>query len=93
MRWFLYIVKCKDGSLYTGITTNLVRRVREHNSGIGAKFLRGKLPVVMVYNEMHNSQSEARKREEAIKKWKREHKIKLIEKGLSQTGYPSKGLP
>ena len=78
MKWFLYIVKCRDESLYTGITTNLARRVCEHNLGKGAKSLRGKLPVALVYSEMYNSQEEARKREEAIKSWKREYKLKLI---------------
>ena len=78
MRWFLYIVECIDGSLYTGITTNPTRRIREHNLGIGAKSLKGKLPVKLVYSEVYRSQNEARKREEAIKSWKREYKLKLI---------------
>jgi putative endonuclease len=80
-KWYLYIIKAKDESLYTGITTNITRRVEEHNSGTGAKCLRGKLPVELVYNEIYNSSSEARKREEAIKNWKRENKLKLINKG------------
>ena len=78
MKWFLYITRCKDDSLYTGITTDIKRRVSEHNLGIGAKSLRGKLPVELVYSEGYNSQGEARKREEAIKSWKREYKLKLI---------------
>jgi putative endonuclease len=78
MKWFLYIVKGKDDSLYTGITTDLTRRVNEHNLGIGAKSLRGKLPVELVYSEEYDSQHEARKREVAIKSWKREYKLKLI---------------
>ncbi|MDP3998099.1 MAG: GIY-YIG nuclease family protein [bacterium] len=81
MRWFLYIVRCRDSTLYTGITTNLARRVREHNLRIGAKSIRGKLPVELVYNEVYNSQNEVRKREVAIKSWKREDKLKLISGG------------
>ena len=83
MKWFLYIVKCRDDSLYTGITTDITRRIKEHNLGIGAKSLRGKLPVELVYSEIYNSQNEARKREEAIKSWKREYKLKLIKGDLS----------
>lgn len=78
MKWFLYIVKSRDDSLYTGITTDLKRRVQEHNLGRGAKSLRGKLPVELVYFEEYDAQNEARKREEAIKGWKREYKLKLI---------------
>lgn len=78
MKWFLYIVKCRDGSLYTGISTNPKKRAKEHNEGKGAKSLRGKLPVKLVYTEVFNSQSEARKREIAIKGWKKEYKLKLI---------------
>ena len=80
IKWFVYILKCKDNSLYTGITTNIYRRLNEHNFGKGAKSLRGKLPVKLVYKEEYNSQSQARKREEAIKSWKRAYKLKLISK-------------
>ena len=82
MKWYVYIVKCKDGSLYTGITTDIDRRVKEHNTNnnLGAKSLRHKRPVRMVYCESHISQSDARKREAAIKSWKREYKLKLIER-------------
>ncbi len=86
MKWFLYILKCKDGSFYTGITTNIARRVIEHNLGMGAKYLLGKRPVELVYNEAYNSQEEARKREEAIKNWKREYKLKLISH-IKKTGF------
>jgi len=82
MNWYLYIVRCKDNSLYTGITIDIERRVNEHNIGAGAKSLRGKRPVKLVYFEPCVSESEARKRESAIKSWKREYKLKLIERGL-----------
>jgi len=83
MNWFVYIAECKDGSLYTGVTTDLKRRLIEHNTdnSRGAKSLRGNRPVKLVYNEKCESQSEALKREAAIKNWKREYKLKLINKG------------
>jgi len=80
MNWFIYIVKCRDNSLYTGITTDLNRRVAQHNNGEGAKSLRGKRPVKLVYYERFKSQKDAAKREKAIKNWKRENKLKLINK-------------
>lgn len=82
MDWHVYIVKCSDESLYTGITTDLNRRVIQHNTSnkLGAKSLRGKRPVALVYSEIHLSQSDARKRESAIKQWTREYKLKLIER-------------
>jgi putative endonuclease len=81
-KWFLYIVKCRDNSLYTGITTNIDRRLNEHNSGKGAKSLRSKVPVELVYKEEYNSQNEAGRRERAIKCWKRKYKLKLILNGI-----------
>ena len=82
MNWYVYIVKCKDDSLYTGITTNLERRLLQHNTDNlkGAKSLRGKRPVQLVYKEEYQTQTEARKREVAIKNWKRKYKLKLINK-------------
>ena len=82
MIWYLYIVKCKDGSFYTGITTDIKRRIIEHNTDDinGAKSLRGKRPVVLVHSESFKTQSEARKREVSIKNWKREYKLRLINK-------------
>lgn len=80
MNWYLYIVKCADGSLYTGITTDLNRRVKEHNTDTakGAKSLRGKKPVVLVYSEMLADRSAASLREAAIKKLSRNEKLQLI---------------
>ena len=79
MSWFLYIVQGKDGTLYTGITTDPKRRIIQHNTKKGAKSLRGKLPVKLVYNELFKNQKEAAKREREIKGWKRYYKLKLIE--------------
>lgn|GEM_PF-837573 len=79
MNWFIYIAQCKDGSLYTGITTNLTRRELEHNTSdkLGAKSLRGKRPIKIIYNELHNSESEAKRREAEIKKLSRKDKLTL----------------
>lgn len=83
MGWFVYIAQCSDDSLYTGITKDLQRRISEHNNdnAKGAKSLRGRRPVSLVYSEEFRTQSEARKREEAIKGWRRKYKLLLIKKG------------
>lgn len=78
MNWYLYIVKCKDNSLYTGITTNLDNRIETHNLGKGAKSLLGKRPVSLIYQELYNSRGQALKREAEIKGWSRNKKLKLI---------------
>lgn len=78
MEWYLYILKCVDGSLYTGITTDLIRRVKEHNNKIGSKSLRGKLPVELVHSETFTDRSSASKRESEIKKLSRENKLQLV---------------
>ncbi len=78
MIWHVYIVKCSDESLYTGITTDIGRRVNEHNSKLGAKSVRGKLPVELVYKEDFDKQIDAAKREGEIKGWTREKKLQLV---------------
>ena len=82
MPWYVYIVRSADDSLYTGITTNLARRLEEHNSDnrLGAKSLRYRRPVVLVYYKDFKGQVEAAKRERSIKQWRREYKLKLIER-------------
>ncbi len=83
MEWFVYIVKCQDGSLYTGTTSNLERRIWQHNnSKRGARSLKPKLPVKLIYKELYSNRSKALKRESEIKGWKREKKLDLIENGL-----------
>ena len=62
-RWVLYIVRCKDKSLYTGITTDLKKRIKIHNQGKGAKYTKPRRPVKLVYNEVWGSESQAKKRE------------------------------
>lgn len=77
--YFVYILRCGDGSLYTGIATDVERRADVHNSGKGAKYTRSRLPVTVVYRETCGDRSTALKREAAIKKMPREEKLKLIE--------------
>lgn len=80
--WYLYIARCADDTLYTGITTDVKRREFEHNTDDirGAKSLHHKRPIQIVYTETYKSQSEARVRETEIKGWKRKYKLKLIGK-------------
>ena len=78
MSWHLYIIQCCDESLYTGITTNIPRRINEHNSKKGAFYTKNKIPVTLVYQEAMASQSDARKREAEIKKLTRNQKLELI---------------
>jgi len=78
MPWFLYIVQCHDKTLYTGITTDISRRLKEHNAKKGAFYTKNKTPVKLVHQENMASQSQARKREAAIKRLTRQEKIELI---------------
>lgn len=63
----VYLVRCQDGSLYTGITTDPERRLKQHNRGLGAAYTRSRLPVTLVYREPADSRSQALRRERAIK--------------------------
>jgi len=82
--YYIYILKCADNTLYTGITTELERRVEEHNhSDKGAKYTRLRRPVVLIYSEKHEDRSSASKREYEIKKkMTRAQKLKMIEESL-----------
>lgn len=81
-KWYIYILRCADGTLYTGSTDDVERRVAVHNSGKGAKYTRGRTPVEVVYTEECESYSAALKREYAIKQLSRQEKWNLInEKG------------
>lgn len=77
-RHYVYILKCLDGSLYTGWTTDLEHRMAAHNQGTGAKYTRSRRPVELVYHEVFETRSEALKREAAIKRLSREEKLALI---------------
>ena len=76
---YTYILECADGTLYTGWTNDLEKRVRTHNSGRGAKYTRPRRPVRLVYFEAFETKEEAMKREAAIKMLKRAAKEKLVE--------------
>jgi putative endonuclease len=76
--WTVYVLRCRTGELYTGSTTDIERRVKEHNSGAGAKFTRSRLPVTLVYREELRSRSEALRRENAIKAMRRRDKLLMI---------------
>ncbi len=84
MSWFVYIVKALDNSYYTGITTDIKKRLEKHNNRKGSKSLFGKIPVRLVYQEQAKNRSEASKREAEIKSWEREKKIKLINDPVAQ---------
>ncbi len=77
--WFVYIVECRDKSLYTGISNNVEGRVWKHNNKLGSKSVKGKLPVKLVYEEFVGGKAEASKKEYSIKQLPREAKLKLIE--------------
>ncbi len=81
--WFLYILRCKDDTLYTGITTDVEKRFQQHNLGKGAKYTRGRGPLTLVYQETCANHSEALKREAYIKGLTRAQKEALIEESLS----------
>lgn len=72
------MLRCGDGSVYTGITTDVARRVSEHNAGKGSRAVRGRLPARLVYREKFRSRGPASKREAEIKRWPRTMKLALI---------------
>jgi putative endonuclease len=80
MSWHLYILRCADGTLYTGITNDLVARVKKHNQGRGAKYTRSRRPVVLAYEERKRDATSARKREAQVKKMSRAQKLALVAK-------------
>lgn len=76
--WFVYLLRCADGSLYTGISNDVPRRVAKHNAGTASRYTRSRLPVVLVYQEAQSCRSAALKRELAIKALSRQEKESLI---------------
>ena len=78
MGWWVYIVKCSDGTFYTGVSNNLKARIKKHNSGEGAKYTQSRRPVELVYKEKSLDKSRSLKREIEIKKLKRSEKLELI---------------
>jgi len=82
MTYTVYILKCKDSSLYVGCTNNIQGRIKEHNkSKKGAHYTKIRRPVILMHTEEYAILKEARKRELEIKKWRRERKLKLITNG------------
>jgi len=79
--WYIYMLRCGDGTLYTGITDDVDKRLAAHRSGKGAKYTRGRGPLELVYTEELADKSTALKREIQIKKLSRPEKLKLLENG------------
>ncbi|MBX9850451.1 MAG: GIY-YIG nuclease family protein [Cytophagaceae bacterium] len=77
-QWFVYMVECSDGTIYTGITNNIAQRIAKHNSGKGAKYTRARTPVVLKAFWTYKFKSEAAKAEYAFKQLTREEKMELI---------------
>jgi predicted GIY-YIG superfamily endonuclease len=75
--WFVYMVRCADGSLYTGVAKDVARRIRQHNDGTASRYTRSRRPVELAYHEAHPDQSSALKREAAIKALGRREKLAL----------------
>ena len=76
--WFVYLLRCADGSIYTGITTDVSRRCQQHNAGTASRYTRCRLPVKVVYQEPQPTRSSALKREAAIKALTRKKKLAMI---------------
>ena len=77
--YFVYILECKDGTLYTGITTDVSRRFEEHKAGKGGNYTRTHKPVKILYTEKQPDRGSALKREAEIKKWPRERKVAFVD--------------
>jgi putative endonuclease len=78
VRWTVYVLRCRDGSLYTGITTDLRRRLAAHRAGRGARYTRTRLPVRLVYRETRTTRGAALRREASIKRLPRSAKLALV---------------
>ncbi len=76
--WFVYVVRCRDGSLYTGVSRDVEARVAKHNQGKGARYTRGRCPVALIHTERKSSQGAALRREAAIKSLPRRRKLALV---------------
>ena len=83
--WSLYILQCRDHTFYTGITTDLKRRLTQHNDGIASRYTRSRIPVVMVYNETCDDHRAALKREYTVKQLSREEKKQLVKSKNKKT--------
>jgi putative endonuclease len=79
MKYYVYILECSDGTLYTGVTKNIEKRLAQHNSGRGARYTRGRLPLILVYSEKAGNIKSAMKQERRIRKLSRAQKLELIQ--------------
>ena len=77
--WHVYIIECRDKTLYIGVTKNVTQRLKQHNSGKASKYTRGRTPVTLKYREDHTGKTSALKREHQLKRWSRRKKLVLIE--------------
>ena len=82
--WLVYMLECADGTLYTGITNDLERRIRQHNAGTASRYTRSRLPVELVYSQEFPSAHQAFLRERQVKGWSRANKQALIQVDLDQ---------
>lgn len=85
---YVYLLRCNDGSLYCGWTTDLEKRLAQHNRGLGAKYTRSRLPVALVYSEAYADRHKALSREWYIKRMSREAKMRLIHTGSAGNPCP-----
>jgi putative endonuclease len=88
----VYIVQCRDGTLYTGYARDVNQRVRAHNEGHGAKYTRGRRPVRLLYTEACASKGAALRREHEIKAKSREAKLDLIKQSVNKDDYQGRGM-
>jgi putative endonuclease len=82
--WYVYIMKCNDNSFYTGISIDVEKRLKRHNSSKGARYTRVRRPVELLYTEQFDTKTEAIQREIQIKDFSRQNKIQLIKFGTGQ---------
>jgi putative endonuclease len=76
--YYIYILLCSDNSLYTGFTSNLEQRIKNHDDGKGSKYVRCRLPVMLIYSEEYKTKSKALQREKQIKGWKHDKKVRIL---------------
>lgn len=88
--WFVYVVRCRDGTLYTGISRDVEARVAKHNQGKGARYTRGRGPVALIHRERKSSQAAALRREAAIKALSRPEKLALVKAAVHPESTPAK---
>ncbi|MCC6740353.1 MAG: GIY-YIG nuclease family protein [Planctomycetia bacterium] len=93
MPWTVYLLRCSDDTLYTGIARDLARRVAQHDSGRGAKYTRGRGPVSVLWTERKRTQGAALRREAEIKRWPRAEKLRLAASRRPRRAPPAASPP